>query len=117
MRTRASLVAASVLVAVVVGLDHRSNVGAIVVLAFLAVAPGAALVRLLGFPSAGERVVTLVVILGVSFAIDALVAEAMVYAARLDARARVAHARGDRRRARLRRIRPPAPRRDGAVSR
>lgn len=80
MRTRASLVAASVLMVIVVLLDHRSNLGAIVVLAFLAVAPGVALVRLLGFPAAGERVGTLVVILGVSFAVDALVAEAMVYA-------------------------------------
>ena len=74
------LVAASALVAVVVVLDRRSSVGAVVVLAFLAVAPGAALTRLLGFPATDERAVTLVVALGVSFAIDALVAEAMVYA-------------------------------------
>ncbi len=78
MRSRFALVASTALVGLVVVADRRSDVGAVFVLWFLSVAPGSALLRLVRLPDNGAA--GWVTAIGASFALDALVTEAMVYA-------------------------------------
>ena len=76
--TRFALLASAALALLVVLLDHRSIVGALVVLAFLSLAPGYALSRLVRLPA--DVVTALVIAIGASFSVDVLVTETMVYA-------------------------------------
>lgn len=78
MRSRFVLLASTVLVVLVVLIDRRSNVGAVLVLWFLSTVPGSALARLVRFPDDG--VAAWVIAIGASFSLDVLVTEVMVYA-------------------------------------
>ena len=85
MRSRAALLVAAVAVVLVAVADRRTSIGPVIVLWFLVVVPGAAASRLLGFPpdgdgGAGGGAASWAVAIGASFAVDALVSEAMVYA-------------------------------------
>jgi len=77
-RARVAVLVSTALALVVVVVDRRSILGALIVLVFLAGAPGFALVRLVRLPA--DTVAATVIAIGVSFSIDALVTEAMVYA-------------------------------------
>jgi hypothetical protein len=78
MRVRSVLLASTALVALVVLIDRRSIVGAVLVLWFLSLVPGSALARLVRFPDGG--VAAWVIAIAASFSIDVLVTEVMVYA-------------------------------------
>jgi hypothetical protein len=77
MRSRGALLASTVLVVLVVLVDRRSTVGAVLVLWLLSVVPGSALSRLVRFPADG--VAGWVIAIGASFSIDVLFTVAMVY--------------------------------------
>ena len=77
-RARWTTVAAATVALLVVVLDRRTIVGPLLVLGFMAVAPGSALSRLLRFPTRGAS--GWVVTIGASFSIDVLVTEEMIYA-------------------------------------
>jgi len=78
MRARVALLLAAAVSLTVVIADRRTMAGALAVFAFLAVAPGFALMRALRARDRGLP--AWLIAIATSFAVDALVTEAMVYA-------------------------------------
>ena len=79
MRSRAALVTSAVSVVVVVVADHPSMIGPVIVLWFMAVAPGSAFARVVPLMER-DGAAAWAIAIATSFAIDVLVTETMVYA-------------------------------------
>lgn len=77
MRAASAVTTSAVLAAAVAAANRRSIAGAIVVLVFLALAPGVVVTKLLRIAERGAA--RLAIVIATSFAFDAIVTEAMVY--------------------------------------